>query len=286
MSDAIKNMFIDLDDIDKVSEKKSKPKTKSKAKVEVEQEEPSLLHDSGHNIVEFLSGGKFGYPSTFEYRDLLVRDEEILATAKPSTFSRTLNSVLKSVMNDPEWYEQMVISDRDYALMWIWAQNYGSIKTLLVTCSNKECGKENKHEVDLTKLDVVEINNKIKYPFEMTVKSGATITIHAPTVADELFAEEWISKNPNDKYDLVLAARTIHMEIEPHFKAKLNWVRDKLTGAEFSKINKYQEFSWFGVNPEIKHVCPSCKEETLGDIPFSSSDILWPTVHADIEEFL
>lgn len=277
MSDAIKKMFVDLDEAKAETKKTKTPKA---PKTE------TLLHDSGHNIVEFLSHGKFGYPETFEYRDMMVRDEEILATTKPSTYSRTLNSVLKSVMNDPDWYEDMTVSDRDYALMWIWAQNYGATKTLTVTCSNAECGKENRHDVDLTKLDVVEINEKIKYPFEMTLKCGAEVTLHSPTVADEMFAEDWITKNPTDKFELVLFARTIRMKVEPHFKSKLEWVRDKVTGAELGKIRRYQEFAWYGVNPEIKHTCPSCKEVTLGDIPFSSTDILWPTVHADIEEFV
>ena len=283
MSNAIKEMFVELDDNgDPIVEK---PKAKPKAKPKVEKEE-SLLHDSGHNIVEFLSNGKFGYPETFEYRDMLVKDEEILATAKSTTYSRTLNSVLKSVMNNPDWYEDMVISDRDYALMWVWAQNYGATKTLTVTCSNEECGKESRHDVNLTQLPTTDMNEKIKYPFEMELKCGQRVTIHPPTVADELFAEEWLVKNPSDRYDTVMSARVIKLEREPMFISKLEWLRNNVTGAELGKIKRYQEHSWFGVNPEIKHVCPACKEVTYGDIPFSSSDILWPTVHADLEEFL
>lgn len=287
MSDAIKKMFVDLDSIDS-DEKPKKAATKKAATKKGGEDKPQepLLHDSGHNIVEFLSKGKFGYPSTFEYRDMMVRDEEILATAKASTYARTLNSVLKSVMNDPEWYEDMVVSDRDYALMWIWAQNYGSTKDLMVTCSNSECGKTNKHVVDLTKLETVEINEKIKFPYEMELKCGTTVSIHPPTVADEMFSEDWVTKNPTDKFNLVMSARCIHMPMEPQFRAKLEWLRDNVTGAELSKITRYHEFSWFGVNPEISHVCPSCKEVTVGDIPFSANDILWPTVHADIEEFV
>ena len=283
MSNAIKEMFVELDDSGEPIVEK--PKVKPKAKPKVEKEE-SLLHDSGHNIVEFLSKGKFGYPETFEYRDMLVKDEEILATAKTTTYSRTLNSVLKSVMNNPEWYEDMVISDRDYALMWVWAQNYGATKTLTVTCSNAECGKESRHDVNLTHLPTTDMNEKIKYPFEMELKCGQSVTIHPPTVADELFAEEWLVKNPSDRYDTVMSARVIKLEREPMFISKLEWLRNNVTGAELGKIKRYQEHSWFGVNPEIKHVCPACKEVTYGDIPFSSSDILWPTVHADLEEFL
>lgn len=284
MSNAIKDMFVELDeDGNPIDDKPKKKTTKAKSK---EVKEESLLHDSGHNIVEFLSNGRFGYPNTFEYRDMLVKDEEILATAKTSTYSRTLNSVLKSVMNNPDWYEDMLISDRDYALMWIWAQNYGATKTLSVTCSNEECGKTNVHNVNLTQLPTTPLNEKIRYPFEMDLKCGHTVTIHPPTVKDELFAEEWLNKNPADRYDTVMSARVIRLEREPLFASKLEWMRNNVTGPELGKIKRYQEHSWFGVNPVIKHVCSSCKEETHGEIPFSASDILWPTVHADLEEFL
>ena len=289
MSSAIKDMFVSLDkDGNPIEKEDTKPKAKAKAKAKetIEDIEESLLHDNQHNIVEFLSKGRFGYPETFEYRDMMVKDEEILATAKTSTYSRTLNSVLKSVMNNPPWFEDMLVSDRDFALMWIWAQNYGSTKTLNVTCSNAECGKESAHVVDLTKLVTTTLNEKIKYPFQMELKCGVSVSVHAQTVRDELFAEDWINKNPDDKFEIVMAARVMHLPMEPQFASKLKWLRESVTGPELGKIKRYQEHAWFGVNPTIKHVCPSCKEVTTGDIPFSASDILWPTVHADIEEFV
>lgn len=292
-----KNMFVELDENGDVIEKtkpvpkktttvKKKAETTKPVVEDVVEEDETQLHDSDHNIVEFLSQGRLGYPETFEYRDMLVRDEEVLATAKTSTYSRTLNSVLKSVMNDPDWYETMAVSDRDYALMWIWAQNYGSTKTLSITCSNQECKSQNTHVVDLTDLPVIDLKETIAIPYTMALKCGLTVTIHPPTVKDELFAEDWVTKNPSDKFETVMAARVIRLDREPMFRSKLEWLRNSVTGAEFGKIKRYQEAVWFGVDPEIKHTCPKCKEVTVGDIPFSTSDILWPTVHADLEEFV
>lgn len=275
MSEMIKKMFDEnVEDPEKSTGKKSAGKKKK-----------TLLHSSEHNIAKFVSGGNFGYPDFFEFRDMYVKDEEILSTATDSTYSRTLNSVLKSVMNSPDWYEDMVVYDRDYALMWIWTQNYGAKKDLTVTCRNKECGHEETKTIDLSTLPFTKLNEKIQYPYEMELKSGDVVSIHMPTVADEMFAEEWCSKNKDD-FETVLAARTIKLKQEPTFKRKLEWIRDNITALEYGKIRKYREFAWFGINPRIEHICTKCKEVTFGDIPFSPSDILWPTVHADIEEFL
>ena len=279
-----KNMFVQLDDDgNPIEEVKKKTATKKKP---AEKKEESLLHDSGHNIVVFLSGGKLGYPAVFEYRDLLVKDEEVLSTATDTTYSRTINSVLKSVMNDPEWYEKMTVHDRDYALMWIWAQNYGSTKTLTVTCSNRSCGAENTHVVDLTNLPVTKLNEKIKVPLNMTLKNGVEIEVNLPTVADELFVEEWLKNHPNDKYQTVMTARLISFGMEPRFEEKMKWISENVLASEYGKIKKYHELAFYGVNGMIEHKCKHCKEVTYGEIPFSTSDVLWPTVHADIEEFL
>src|SRR5690606_33709188 len=73
-------------------------------------DETSIM--TGMNILDLPSEGRLGYPSSVNYRDIMTKDEEVLSSATADTYGRTLNGVVKSLLNDCEFYNKMSIYDR------------------------------------------------------------------------------------------------------------------------------------------------------------------------------
>lgn len=245
----------------------------------------AVLPSADANVVDLPSKGKLGYPSFVEYRDIMVRDEEILASSTAETYAKTLNAVVKSVMNDCPFYEKMAIHDRDYMLLWIWANNYSSTKDVEVTCGG--CGAKNNHKIDLTKLPMIPIKDSLKIPFTVPVKkTGGTVSVRMSTVADELLASELLRKNPSLKYDTILFVLSIDLGMQVNFDVKYKWVSENISGREMGIIREFHSHFAFGVDTVIEHSCPACGEVTRGLVPFQTEDILFPTVSTDFEKLL
>ena len=242
------------------------------------------LPSEGYNIVSLPSNGVLGYPKDIEYRDILVKDEEVLSSATVDSYSKTLNGVLKSVVNNPEYYEKLSTHDRDFLLVWIWANNYSDHKDVEIKCGH--CGKRSNQRVDLTALPTTDINPNIKIPFEISLKNGNKIFVKLNTVEDEIFAEEYVKNNKKAKFEHVMMVRSIDVGIQIPFEAKMEWIANNVTGKEMGLVRKFHSHFAFGINPQIEHICPECKGVTRGAVPFQTEDILFPTVSADFEKLL
>lgn len=243
----------------------------------------------GANYVTLPSEGYLGYPETVEYRDILVKDEETLAMATPETYAKTLNSVLKGILNDCPFYEKLCIHDRDYMLVWLWANNYQSVKKVDVTCSNEECGHEEVHEVDLTELDVADINPKIPVPFEIPISGDKKISVMLNTAEDELQVESFMAKQANKEaysFAHLMMVASIKFDVAIPFDKKVAWVGENLKSKDMAYVKKFHQYFKFGVSDTVEHKCSACGEVTKGSLPFSASDVLWPTVDVDIEDLL
>jgi hypothetical protein len=242
------------------------------------------LPSASHNITTLPSNGVFGYPAEVEYRDILVKDEEVLSGATVETYSKTLNAVIKSLMNDCPFYENLIIHDRDYMLLWIWANNYTSSKNVEIACVH--CDNKDHHKVDFTKLETVDVKKTIKIPFEIPLQKGGKIVVRMNTVADELFAEEYVKKNKNVKFEQVMMVRSIDVGSEIPFNAKMKWVSENLRSKEMGIVRQFHKHFAFGIPTSIEHTCSACGGVTRGDLPFQTEDILYPTVQSDFEKLL
>ncbi len=244
---------------------------------------------SGQNFLELPSKGLLGYPSTVTYRDILVKDEERLSTATGETYARTLNSVLKSILNDCKFFEQLSIFDRDYALVWLWANNYDHIKKVDVKCENPKCGHEEVKSVDLQNVDVNDVKTNIPVPFTIPMASGGTLNVRLNTVGDEIEVEDFLSYGENrEKYafDHLMMVASIITEFNIPFANKVQWVGENIRGKEMGLVRQFHQYFRYGVDDIIEHKCSECKEVTRGQLPFSASDVLFPTVSNNIEELL
>lgn len=276
MKNPTQNMFVDEISTDDELVETPKLKSSRTKKVESETEVPKPA-----NVLDLPSKGKFGYPSYVQYRDLLARDEEILASATAETYSRTLNGVLKSALMDCEFYEKLSIHDRDFILIWMWANNYTSKKTIEVKCPK---GVE-KVEVDLTKLDITDPAENFTGAFTLPLKSGNTVTVRLNTVGDEIAAEAYMAKSEQYRYEYLMMVQSIDVGVPMLLETKLKWIGDNITAKEMAIIKQFHVKFAYGVKTRLSHKC-SCGEVAQFDLPFSVEDVLNPTVQFDFEEYV
>lgn len=249
---------------------------------ETEQTDPRLVFNS----VDLPSNGKLGYPTSVEYRDILVKDEKNLSTATEDTYSKTLNKVLKSVLNNPEWYNDLCIHDRDFLLMWIWANNYNTVQQLNITCP--DCGHKEKIDIDLTKLNVDNISSDFTNPFNLKMRNGEVVKLELATVKTEQIATEFMrKKNKKNMYDLslvMIALCATFPTIMP-LEQKLKYIENNVTGHDMGHIRAFFEYFKYGVDNTKDHECSSCGEVATIEIPFRA-DFLMPTLSDNFEKML
>ena len=256
----------------------------------VKRSKPAQKDELGPPMMEFdlPSGGQFGYPKQLSYRDVLVKDEETLASATQQSYVRVLNSVIKSVLNSPDFYEDMTVPDRDYAMIWVWANNYEPVKKLEMECQS--CGKKDVVSIDLTKLEVTKPKKTLKGEtfdgsFELLLRSKQPVTVSLATVKNELAAERLHKDDKSYSYEFIMLALSI-TPINPLLSEKqhLKWVKENITGREMAIIRQFHEKYNYGTVTKLTHSCSACKEVAPFDLPFSIKDILHPTVQYDFEE--
>lgn len=265
---------------------KDEPEELGVEALENEKKKQSKVGSSSYNILDLPSKGKLGYPASVDYRDILVKDEEILSLATVDTYSRTLNRVLKGILNDCDFYEDMSIHDRDFALVWVWANNYTAKKEVSFECSH--CGHKEPKVVDLTKLEIIDIKDNLPIPFTMPLSRASLeqIDIHLLTVGDEIMVEEYMMKNPKANDELLRLVTSIHLPFNMGLEQKLKWVRENMTSKELGHVRNFHRYFKFGVKDRVDHVCSACGEVTQGALPFQAQDVLFPTVQSDFEELL
>lgn len=274
-------MFVDdVEIVDDKEEKKLEPEAPVEAGSDGETGEAA-------NLIELPSKGYHGYPEHVSYRDITVGDEEVLSTATESTFSRVLNGVVKSVLHDCDFYDTLTIYDREFLLVWLWANNYNPIKQIEVRC--RHCEHVNERKIDLTKIDTTVAKEEVRKPFGIPLKKfpNKKIYVKIPTVKDEIAAEKYCEENPSTDMSRIRIISALDLGIPLPLAKKVDWVREHVSGKEFSYAKKYLEYFHYGISPNLDIECSSCKGVTKVAIPFSAKDIFYPdTVQDDFEELL
>lgn len=266
------------------------PETKAVEKEEQTPNTDPVPQVTGSSVVTLPSNGAIGYPSTIEYRDILVKDEEVLSAATAQNYNRTLNGVLKSVCKDVEFFDKLSIHDRDFLLIFLWANNYSSEKEVEIECSH--CKSKETHTVDFTELDTVALKDDFKQPLKIPLSQGdegAFVRVFMSTVEHEMIVEEYIQKKGDKNtlsFEHLMMVASIDVGMPVPFEHKIKWVGENMTGREMGFVRKYHEHFRFGVNDTVDYKCGSCGEVTTGMLPFQITDIFNPSVSDDFAELL
>jgi hypothetical protein len=240
-------VFTEEDDI--------KPKRKKKQTTDSTKESLAIKYYE----VELPSGGKLNYPTSTWYRDILLRDEKILSTSTGESWGKVLNQILKSLLKDGDtFYNDLVLADRDYLLTYIWSSCYSSIRSMEVVCPS--CGHRNdKFEVDLTKIDVKELDDDYVDGFKLELSNGEKITLRLVTVGDQDICERFIDKHPEYDISTVIAVNSMTFDRVIPLLQKLKYAEDNVTGKDMSIVRSYHTHYKFGIAEDVEYNCNACK---------------------------
>lgn len=221
-----------------------------------------------YSQVSIPSNGRLGYPGTIEYRDVVFGDEIKIKMATQDTWVRTVNKVLKGILNNPPFYDDMCIFDRDFLLLWVFANSYSPKDKMTMNCTH--CGHSEEFTIDLTEFDVNDIDPEIPVPFKMDLKTGDKIEVHLPRVRDELVAESMAKGDSNVDFDDYMLQSTIDVKTQTfkNNEKKFEWISENISAKEMSVVKKFHDRFSFGVNDIIERQCKNCGEVNRGRYPF------------------
>lgn len=268
-----KNIF-DVEDLEKVE-----------AATETKKEADTL--DYGVTV-SLPSCGQLDFPATVEIRDMMVYDEEVLATSSESGFITALNTMLENITNTSD-FKSMCVHDRDFLMLQVWANNYGSTKTVEYTCG--KCKNTHTLTLDLAKYDIKELDKRFtKGYFEFTPeKMDTPVKVYLPTVASEMAVSQYRKDNPDDKtsYEVLTMLSLVDYDspLMP-FAQKIKIGKENLLTKDINKIRRFTHTMSFGLPEEIQIKCPTCEAVEKRPFPFMPTDFFSTQVHDDIEEFL
>lgn len=218
----------------------------------VESENPLFRY----SVVELPSKGKLGYPAEVEYRDILVKDEKEISGATEKTFTKILNNVLRNLLKDKSYFEQLTIADRDYLLLWIWANSYSTIKHVEAECP--ECSKKAIYPIDITKINVKDIDSSYQNPTPYTTKNGTKIGMRMLTVKDEEIAKKYATGNKDVEELFVLLCCSVVFDAVMPLKEKIKRIENNFTGSDMAVIRGFHSHYKYGIDDTIEKECVDC----------------------------
>lgn len=239
------------------------------------------------NFIDLPSKGALGYPSQITHREVMAGDEEVLKTATNKNFSRTVNSVLKNVCNNVEFFDDMYIGDRDYILTHIWANTYDNVKEFQVTC--RHCGNKDETSIDMFELDNVEISEDYRPRFPLKIqKTGDTIYLRAVTIRDDNNAEKFLAAHPKEEnsYEMIHYALAVEFGRPMSTAQRIEYFKKNVSAKEMGIIKEYHRYFKFGLDTSFEHTCGECEGVTRAVVPFQPDDIIAPEVRTDFEQLL
>lgn len=259
---------------------------------ETSQEQQTQSEHYGYasgNIIDLPSKGKLGYPSQVEYRDILVSDEETIKMATEDKYIRTMNNVIKRICNNPPFFDDLTIHDRDYIMVFVWGNNYNPVKKLEITC--RHCENKDVANVNILKQDIQNISENFVSTFSYPIKSanGKKASTRLTTVRDENMAEKFMAET-DGKYlfDTVIFSLITDVPSEKHLslEEKIHWIQENMSSREAAMLKQYNTYFNYGVDMTYNHTCSKCEGVTTGEIPFRFEDFIAVDVSDDFEKFL
>lgn len=235
--------------------------------------------------VSLPSKGRLGYPDVVEYRDIMVKDEKLLAASTATNYISNLHKILKGLLKDQSFFNQLSVADRDYLLLWIWANNYSPEKDVEIECPS--CEHTVTKKINLTKLAVKDIDADLQFPFVLEASTGVKLNVRPFTVGMQEAATTYIKDHADCSFDTAAVALSFSVEgrLQGSPVSHIKWVEDNIRGKDFALVRAFHEHYAFGVADKMEHTCPACGE--VNQVP-TSFRLQWllPSSTDDFEKML
>jgi len=182
------------------------------------------------------------------------------------------NGIIRGI--DPE---NLTLGDRFYIMIWECINSYVDVVRVPTTCTY--CLKDIDVNVDLKKLNVINLPDDFKQPREVKLPSGKIVKLKLLTVKDEVEIEKFEEKS--DEGYLFRLARSIVddqdilMRMEDLRAASVK---------DIATIEAFHEKYYHGPEMITDFECPKCGKEDKLDIPFRL-DFLFPHGRALTDTF-
>ena len=196
----------------------------------------------------------------FKGKEVELLDELNLDNSKKK-FLTIITNVLKGIAP-----ENLTSGDAKYIMLWEAINSYGKDYPVTAICEN--CLQEVEIVCDLTKINVVELPDDFKEPFEVKL-SKDVINLRLPTLHDEVEVLNFGKKGNSTL--LYSYARTIINEED--LLTNLEMLRD-ISSQELHSIETAHKKHEHGPDMLSSYKCPLCEYEGKLELPFRFENLL------------
>lgn len=200
-------------------------------------------------------------PDAIKIRTFKGRDEKLIAELSNENFEKKFLTVLRGVFTgvDPL---KLTLGDRMYLVLWEVINSYS--KTFPIDFECEHCWQKITLDVDLTELEVIELPDTYKEPYELKLpESGNVVKVRL------LRVEDIIKINELDK-----AGQNVWL-----YRYALSMVSDKgiwenveflenLSSKDLMVIRAFHSKFEHGPKMETSYECPKCGGTGIVPVPF------------------
>lgn len=194
-------------------------------------------------------------------RFLKGSDERLVGELNMMNFDKKFKILLKSVLRGIE-PGQLTVGDRLYIAMWIVINCYSNIYKIETTCS--ECFEKMNLDVDLSKLEKVELPDGYEEPFLVSLSNGDSVPMRLLRVDDLITYQDYVNKNKREDIIYKLA---LTIDNDDSLANKLNYLNE-LSTKDIGLLRAFHDDHFHGVDlSSYKYdKCP-CPQEVAGETP-------------------
>jgi len=200
-------------------------------------------------------------PDAIQIRTFKGRDEKLIAELSNENFEKKFLTVLHGVLKgiDPV---KLTLGDRLYLVVWETINSYSKMFSVDFECEH--CWQKNTFDVDLTKLEIIELPDTYREPYELKLPvSGQLVKCRMLRVEDVLKVNE-----------LDKAGQNVWL-----YRYALSLVNDKgiwdnvdflenLSTKDLMVIRAFHNKFEHGLKMEAAYECPKCGGTGVMPVPF------------------
>ena len=196
-----------------------------------------------------------------QIRTFIGRDEKLLAEMSTDNFDKKFSKVLKGVLTgvDPN---KLTVGDRLYLALWETINSYSKDFSVEYECEH--CWEKSPYSVDLSKLEVIELDKDFNEPYEVRLPgSGELIKLRLLRVEDMAKIHDLGKLGKN----VWLYRYALSLVNEQGIWDNVDYL-EKLGSKDLMIIRGFQDEFYHGPKMECAYECPKCGGTGIMPVPF------------------